>query len=321
MSWSTAALDPSLLRSATSLSARTHLLRLPARNLPPLKCGRKTLTLASASASACAASSPYPLIGRRALMYMATTSFLLPSPSFAAATDEMSLLQEEIRKVLSKGKAAGLLRLVFHDAGTFDMGDRTGGMNGSIVYELDRPENMGLKKSVKILEKAKVQVDAIRPVSWADFIAVAGAEAVLVCGGPKIPVQLGRVDAKVPDPEGKLPEESLDATTMKQCFQRKGFSTQELVALSGAHTLGSKGFGNPTVFDNSYFKILLEKPWSSSDGMSSMIGLPSDRALVEDDECMRWISKYADDQNLFFEDFKNVYIKLVNTGAEWTRSL
>lgn len=41
-------------------------------------------------------------------------------------------------------------------------------------------------------------------------------------------------------------------------------STQELVALSGAHTLGSKGFGNPISFDNAYFKILLEKPWSSS---------------------------------------------------------
>lgn len=40
--------------------------------------------------------------------------------------------------------------------------------------------------------------------------------------------------------------------------------TQDLVALSGAHTLGSKGFGNPTVFDNSYFKILLQKPWMPS---------------------------------------------------------
>lgn len=36
--------------------------------------------------------------------------------------------------------------------------------------------------------------------------------------------------------------------------------TQELVALSGAHTLGSKGFGSPTSFDNSYYKVLLEKP-------------------------------------------------------------
>ncbi|KAL0407633.1 UNVERIFIED_CONTAM: putative L-ascorbate peroxidase 6 [Sesamum radiatum] len=338
MRLSTAAVDPSLLRSASSFSAATHFLRLPPRNLPAIKCGGKSLTLASASASArlCAAASPNYLFGRRALMYMATASLLLPSPSFAAAADEMSLLQEEIRRVLSKGKAAGLLRLVFHDAGTFDKGDGTGGMNGSIVYELDRPENMGLKKSVKVFCLANLErlfasvvnknhittlLSVHLQVSWADFIAVAGAEAVLVCGGPKIPVQLGRVDAKVPDPEGKLPEESLDATAMKQCFQRKGFSAQELVALSGAHTLGSKGFGNPTVFDNSYFKILLEKPWSSSGGMSSMIGLPSDRALVEDDECIRWISKYADDQNLFFEDFKNVYIKLVNTGAEWTRSV
>lgn len=41
-----------------------------------------------------------------------------------------------------------------------------------------------------------------------------------------------------------------------------GPRTQELVALSGAHTLGGKGFGNPNVFDNSYYKILLQKPWS-----------------------------------------------------------
>lgn len=27
-----------------------------------------------------------------------------------------------------------------------------------------------------------------------------------------------------PDPEGKLPAESLDAISLKQCFQRKGFT-------------------------------------------------------------------------------------------------
>ncbi|KAK6140680.1 hypothetical protein DH2020_025587 [Rehmannia glutinosa] len=312
----TAAVDPSLLGSATSFSAGCAL-KLPTRNLPSVKFAGKRLAVA------CAAPSP-SLFGRRALMYITTTSFLMPFPSLASATDEKSLLQDEIRKVLSKGKAAGLLRLVFHDAGTFDNGDKTGGMNGSIVYELDRPENMGLQKSLKaiqpgILARLREDLESIQfqKLSWADLIAVAGAEAVSVCGGPDIPVQLGRIDATVPDPDGKLPEESLGATAMKQCFQKKGFSAQELVALSGAHTLGSKGFGNPTVFDNSYYKILLEKPWSSSGGMSSMIGLPSDRALVEDDECMRWISKYANDQDLFFEDFKNVYIKLVNTGAKW----
>ncbi|OMO90834.1 Heme peroxidase, plant/fungal/bacterial [Corchorus olitorius] len=152
---------------------------------------------------------------------------------------------------------------------------------------------------------------------------------------------MANIQCREPDPEGKLPQESLDAAGLKQCFQRKGFSTQELVALSGAHTLGSKGFGSPVAFDNTYFKILLQKPWKSSeqkievslsrdeevlDGtflghkngvMSTMIGLPSDHAIGEDDECLRWITKYADDQNMFFEDFKNAYIKLVNSGVRW----
>ncbi|XP_024985785.1 putative L-ascorbate peroxidase 6 isoform X2 [Cynara cardunculus var. scolymus] len=260
--------------------------------------------------------------GRR--MMISVFGFLFPlhgsmQSSGANAADDLLLLQGEIRKVLSKGKAAGVLRLVFHDAGTYEMDEDSGGMNGSISFELDRPENKGLKKSLKILVEAKKIVDETQPVSLADMIAVAGAEAVSLCGGPKIPVQLGRLDSMVPDPEGKLPEETLDAFGLKHSFQRKGFSTQELVALSGAHTLGSKGFGNPVIFDNAYYKVLLEKPWLSS-GMTSMIGLPSDRALIEDDECLRWISKYGDDQDLFFEDFKNAYIKLVNSGAKWRRN-
>nr|GEV90918.1 putative L-ascorbate peroxidase 6 [Tanacetum cinerariifolium]GEY48076.1 putative L-ascorbate peroxidase 6 [Tanacetum cinerariifolium] len=264
--------------------------------------------------------------GRRMIISMITLLLPLPKTMLqfgvdanANAADDLVLLQIEIRKVLSKGKAAGVLRLVFHDAGTYDMDDDSGGMNGSIVYELDRPENKGLKKSLKIIMEAKKMVDEKQPVSMADTIAVAGAEAVSLCGGPTIPIRLGRLDLMVPDPEGKLPEETLDAFGLKQSFQRKGFSTQELVALSGAHTLGSKGFGNPVVFDNAYYKVLLEKPWQSSAGMTTMVGLPSDRALIEDDECLRWISKYAEDQELFFEHFKNAYIKLVDSGAKWRR--
>lgn len=142
--------------------------------------------------------------------------------SCANAADDLLLLQEEIRKVLTKGKAAGVLRLVFHDAGTYEIDENSGGMNGSISYELDRPENKGLKKSLKILLEAKKTVDETITVSMSDVIAVAGAEAVSLCGGPKIPVQLGRLDSMVPDPEGKLPEETLDAIGLKQSFNRKG---------------------------------------------------------------------------------------------------
>jgi len=31
----------------------------------------------------------------------------------------------------------------------------------------------------------------------------------------------------------------------------------------------------------------------------------------------RWIKKYAENENMFFEDFKNVYVKLVNSGVKW----
>ncbi|CAA6666401.1 unnamed protein product [Spirodela intermedia] len=236
----------------------------------------------------------------------------------AVEPDESLLVRTKLRKVLSKSKAPGVLRLAFHDAGTFDMNDNTGGMNGSIILELDRPENAGLRRSVKILEKAKSELDKVQNVSWADLVAVAGAEAVSLCGGPVIPVQLGRMDTSIPDPEGKLPQETLGAFDLKKCFLEKGFSTQELVILSGAHTLGGKGFGSPIVFDNTYYKILLERPWvSSGPSMSSMIGLPSDHALVEDAECLRWITIYAADERRFFEDFKRAYVKLVNTGASW----
>ncbi|KFK29840.1 hypothetical protein AALP_AA7G185600 [Arabis alpina] len=260
-----------------------------------------------------------PVSSRRKMVVLLSTVQLLSQflPPNAKAEDIQSLMRNEIRKVVTKGKAAGVLRLVFHDAGTFELDDNTGGINGSIAYELERPENAGLKRSLKVLAKAKVNIDAIQPVSWADMIAVAGSEAVSICGGPTIPVVLGRLDSTEPDPEDKLPPETLSASGLKECFKRKGFSTQELVALSGAHTIGSKGFGAPTVFDNAYYKILLEKPWTSTSKMTSMIGLPSDHALVDDDECLRWVKQYAEDQDKFFKDFTNAYVKLANSGAKW----
>ncbi len=41
--------------------------------------------------------------------------------------------------------------------------------------------------------------------SRADLMALAGAKAVAVCGGPSIPVLVGRVDATGPDPANRLP--------------------------------------------------------------------------------------------------------------------
>lgn len=39
---------------------------------------------------------------------------------------EVERIREEVRKVVTKGRAPGLLRLVFHDAGTFETNDTSG---------------------------------------------------------------------------------------------------------------------------------------------------------------------------------------------------
>ena len=47
----------------------------------------------------------------------------------------------------------------------------------------------------------------------------------------------GRRDTAVPDPTGRLPEETLSAEALRLHFAAMGMSPQELVALSGAHTV------------------------------------------------------------------------------------
>ncbi|CAN1287761.1 Putative L-ascorbate peroxidase 6 [Linum perenne] len=99
---------------------------------------------------------------RRMLVSISTLPFLMgleesldgfnSSAAERLETDASVLIRGEVRKVMTKGKAAGVLRLAFHDAGTFEISGKSvvaGGMNGSIIYELSRPENTGLNKSVK----------------------------------------------------------------------------------------------------------------------------------------------------------------------------
>ncbi|KAF5828413.1 heme peroxidase, partial [Dunaliella salina] len=175
-------------------------------------------------------------------------------------------------------------------------------------------------------------------VSLADLVMLAGAHAVWQCNGPDILLRIGRPDAPGPDPEGRLPDENSSAALLKANFADKGFSARELVALSGAHTIGkhicwttgeegsprsgcvtrpqgNKGFGGPYAFDNTYYKELLKKPWTNTkDSMASMIGLPSDHVLPDDEELQPIIQEYAKDQEAFFKDFSAAYVKLSELG-------
>ena len=233
---------------------------------------------------------------------------------------ERAAVEDAFAATLPKPKAPVCLRLVFHDAATYDKPAANGGCNASIRLELDRPENFGLKRGWNVIEAcaAKLKDSVAEDLSLSDLVALAGAYAVKITGGPDIDVRVGRKDEVQEDPTGRLPSESLSAEDQLRVFGSKGLNARELVALSGAHTLGSKGFGDPLTFDNAYYTALLRKPWADGQNMGSMIGLPSDHVLADDPTCRPIIEAYAADEEKFFEDFSRAYIKLTEMGAIWT---
>ncbi|KAI7836016.1 hypothetical protein COHA_010100 [Chlorella ohadii] len=250
-----------------------------------------------------------------------------PLPAAAAAPGPRFLTPEEQAAVdaafaatCPKAKAPVIVRLVFHDAGSYSAAAGDGGVNASIQYELDRPDNFGLKRGWNVIEATakKLQGTAAEGLSRADLIALAGAHAVRITGGPQIKVAVGRRDATAADPDGRMPALDSSAEQLLANFADKGLSARELIVLSGSHTLGSKGYGDPVTFDNTYYKTLLDKPWERvSADMAAHIGIPTDHVLPDNPTCRPFIEEYAADQQLFFRDFAAAFAKMTELGARW----
>jgi cytochrome c peroxidase len=129
------------------------------------------------------------------------------------------------------------------------------------------------------------------------------------------------------------------AAHLRLVFNRMGFNDQEIVALSGAHSMGAchrerSGFWGPwtrapTTVSNEYFRELVEnkwtiktthkgKPWDGpiqfEDPTGDLMMLPTDIVLIQDAEFRKYVEAYAKDQDLFFKDFKAAFEKLMNLG-------
>lgn len=59
---------------------------------------------------------------------------------------ELANVLAALQDTVPPSKAPVMLRLVFHDGATYRVASKDGGVNGSIQYELDRPESFGLKR-------------------------------------------------------------------------------------------------------------------------------------------------------------------------------
>lgn len=161
-------------------------------------------------------------------------------------------------------------------------------------------------------------------ISHADLYQLASVVAIEHAGGPVIPFRMGRKDAPEAEctPDGRLPDADKRMPHLRDIFHRMGFSDAEIVALSGAHTLGRahkdrSGFEgdwtrNPLTFDNSYYAEIL-----SEDPDPKLLRLVSDSALLDEPELKAQCEKYAKDQDAFFADYSAAHVKLSELGCQF----
>jgi hypothetical protein len=185
---------------------------------------------------------------------------------------------------------AGLVRLAFHDCGTFDATNTTlrGGCNAWMHKKCDEldeceytaEENNGLQMWVDPLDKmyntAKVNGKHLSKfLSRADFWHLASFRAVIRSAGGNVVMNFtaGRVDPDMTTPPrfpGRLPA-AFAWSEMQRVAHRNGMSDLSAAALLGAHTLGQchpttsgyQGAWDPTpfTFDEQYWKALLDFQW------------------------------------------------------------
>jgi L-ascorbate peroxidase len=236
-------------------------------------------------------------------------------PSVTSRTVPPDLLEAEVRKFLVElmplEHAPAHLRLAFHDAGTYDKATQTGGAHGSVrlLEQLSRSENAGWGQAcIELLAEARAQFPSL---SWADLVAIGGAAAVQKCGGPVMQIGLGRTDTSVPAPVSRLPGGYEGAFLLRTTFARMGLGARDLVALSGAHTLGHFQrrpiTPDPWVFSNSYFVQLLAR----ADTL-----IQTDHALLRDPELRQLVELYAEDEARFRADFADAFRRLTWLGND-----
>ncbi|XXG39261.1 hypothetical protein AAC387_Pa01g0265 [Persea americana] len=271
------------------------------------------------------------------------------SPTFYDKTCPRALttIRTAVRTAISRERrmAASLMRLHFHDC--FVQGCDASILldpSSSFTSEKNALQNFRSARGYEVIDSVKSRVENVCPgvVSCADILAVAARDASVAVGGPTWAVKLGRRDstsANQDQAEADLPRFTDSLESLISTFKGVGLSRRDMVALSGAHTIGQAqcltfrdriyngsnidaGFAStrrrrcPTVdgdrnlaaldlvtpnsFDNNYFKNLVQRK-----GL-----LDSDQVLFSGGSTDSIVTEYSNNRALFNSDFVSAMVKM-----------
>lgn len=254
--------------------------------------------------------------------------------------------------------AASILRLHFHDC-------FVNGCDASVLLD-DTPKLRGEKtagpnnnslRGFEVIDIIKSQLEYWCPgvVSCADILSIAARDSVVLSGGPSWDVVLGRKDSRTASFDAankEIPSPLSDVKTLNSSFQSKGLSLEDMVSLSGAHTIGltrcvvfrktlynHSGDDRPDSTINTSFLQQLQGQCPRNGGDESLSSLDyvsptrfdnsyytnlkqqkgvlhSDRTLYDTAasgaSTSSTVDQYSSDQSAFFESFKRAMIKMGN---------
>ncbi|XP_039138611.1 lignin-forming anionic peroxidase-like [Dioscorea cayenensis subsp. rotundata] len=278
---------------------------------------------------------------------MQTHAQLTPTFYEKSCPAALKTIRKAVRTAIAKERrmAASLIRLHFHDC--FVQGcDASVLLDDapSINSEKNAFQNFRSLRGFEVVDSIKAAVEKVCSgvVSCADILAVASRDASEYVNGPTWTVKLGRRDSTTASKdlaEADLPIAFNDLDAQISSFANQGLSVRDMVALSGAHTIGqaqcatfrgrvyndtnidagfarmrrrgcpvSDGNGNlapldlvtPNSFDNNYFKNLIKKK-----GL-----LHSDQVLFNGGSTDDIVTSYSTNKAAFYSDFASAMLKM-----------
>ncbi|CAH1418699.1 unnamed protein product [Lactuca virosa] len=260
---------------------------------------------------------------------------------------------------------ASLLRLHFHDCfvnaknaksilhSLWSQRKRQKGCDASVLLddtanftgEKNAGPNSNSIRGFNVIDTIKTQLERQCPgvVSCADILSAAARDSVVALGGPGWSTVFGRRDSTTASQSAansNLPSPASSLSSLISSFSNKGFTANEMVALSGAHTIGQARcsvFRNRLYNENninSSFATSLRANCPSSGGDNNLSPLDSsatsfdnryyndlisqrgflhsDQELSNGGSADAQVRTYGSNPSVFFRDFARAMVKMGN---------